>query len=92
MIPQDSFVIVAKVKPGCIDALENAAEDDDLSGRPGIADPANALVPFGNLRRSTSPASSCSRTTHWTIAAPIRTASRRADLPLLHGGLRRRCG
>lgn len=47
MIPQDRFLIVAKVKPGRLDGLRSLLKTMNLSGATGIADPANALVPFG---------------------------------------------
>lgn len=48
MIPQDSFVIVAKIEPGCLDGLRSLLTTMTLTGSTGIADPANALVPFRN--------------------------------------------
>ena len=93
MIPQDSFVIVAKVEPGCVAALRQLLATMTLAAEPGMADPDNALVPFGNYEISTSPGSSCSRTTRLKDRVAFRSARvRSADLPLLHGGLRRRGG
>src|ERR1700730_9672654 len=48
MIPQDTFVIVAKVKPASVLALRQKLATMALAGKPGMADPKNALVPFGN--------------------------------------------
>jgi hypothetical protein len=48
MIRQDTFVIVAKVKPACVAALREKLTTMTLTGKPGMADPKNALVPFGN--------------------------------------------
>jgi hypothetical protein len=47
MIPQDSFIIVAKVKPCCLGALRLLLKGLTFKSRPGIADPANPLIPFG---------------------------------------------
>ena len=33
MRPQDSFVVVAKIKPGCIELSEIAAGNHDVRGR-----------------------------------------------------------
>jgi hypothetical protein len=48
MIPQDSFIIVAKVEPGRLDALRCQLNKMTFEGHTGIADPANPLVPFGD--------------------------------------------
>ena len=49
MIPQDTFVIVAKVKPAGVAALREKLATMTLTGKPGMADPKNTLVPFGNF-------------------------------------------
>ena len=49
MRPQDSFVVVAKIKPGCIDPLRSLLVTMTFADRPGFADPANPLVPFGTF-------------------------------------------
>ncbi len=49
MTPQDSFIIVAKVGPGRVDALRSLLRTMTFFGRTGIADPANALVRFGDF-------------------------------------------
>ena len=49
MIPQDRIIIVAKVTAGRLDALRSLLKTMTLNGAPGMADPANALVPFGNF-------------------------------------------
>jgi hypothetical protein len=46
MIPQDSFIIVAKVEPNSLDALRRLLKKLTFEDRPGIADPANPLIPF----------------------------------------------
>jgi hypothetical protein len=47
MIPQNNFIIIAKVKPYCLDALRLLLKELTFKDRPGIADPANPLIPFG---------------------------------------------
>src|SRR5436190_20751039 len=47
MLPQDSFVIVAKIKPSRTDALRSLLATMTFADRTGFADPANSLVPFG---------------------------------------------
>ena len=49
MIPQDRIIIVAKVTAGRLDALRSLLKTMTLNGAPGMADPANALVPFGTF-------------------------------------------
>jgi hypothetical protein len=46
MIPQDSFTIVARVDPDRLDALRRVLTRLTFADRPGIADPANPLIPF----------------------------------------------
>jgi hypothetical protein len=46
MIPQDSFIIVAKVEPSSLDALRRLLKELTFEDCPGIADPANPLIPF----------------------------------------------
>jgi hypothetical protein len=48
MIPQDTFVIVAKVDQTRVAALRQELAKMTLADKPGMADPHNALVPFGN--------------------------------------------
>src|SRR6202022_4629238 len=47
MIPQDSFIVVARIEPGRLDDLRSLLKTMTFAGRTGIANPANALVPFG---------------------------------------------
>jgi hypothetical protein len=47
MIPQDRFIILAEVKPRCLDALRGLLSTMTFKGQVGMADPANSLVPFG---------------------------------------------
>ena len=47
MIPQDSFVVVAKIEPGGVGTLRSLLATMNFAGRTGMADPANSLVPFG---------------------------------------------
>jgi hypothetical protein len=47
MLPQDSFVVVAKINSGRIDALRSLLATMTFADRTGFADPANSLVPFG---------------------------------------------
>jgi hypothetical protein len=47
MIPQDSFIVVAKVPPARVAGLRALLATMNLPGLTGAADPANALVPFG---------------------------------------------
>jgi hypothetical protein len=47
MIPQDSFIVVAKVPPARVSGLRALLATMNLPGLTGAADPANALVPFG---------------------------------------------
>jgi hypothetical protein len=49
MIPQDSFIVVAKVPPARVASLRALLAKMNLSGLTGAADPANALVPFGTF-------------------------------------------
>ena len=48
MIPQDRFFILAKVRPACLGALRSQLSTMRRRGKTGMADPTNALVPFGN--------------------------------------------
>jgi hypothetical protein len=47
MIPQDSFIIVAKIEPGRLDGLRSLLKTMTFAGHTGMANPANGLVPFG---------------------------------------------
>jgi hypothetical protein len=47
MIPQDSFIVIAQIRPDRIDALRSLLTTMNLPNRTGFADPANRLVPFG---------------------------------------------
>jgi hypothetical protein len=49
MIPQDSFTVVAKIRADRIDALRKLLATMNYANRPGFADPANPLVPFGSF-------------------------------------------
>jgi hypothetical protein len=49
MLPQDCFVIVAKIRPGCIEPLRSLLARMTLADRAGFSDPANSLVPFGTF-------------------------------------------
>jgi hypothetical protein len=50
MIPQDSFIIVAEVEPPCLCALRSLLKTMTIAGYPGMADPANPLVRFGDFK------------------------------------------
>ena len=49
MTPQSPFTVVAEVAEGREAALRQLL--DSMNGQPGMADPANALVPFGRFER-----------------------------------------
>lgn len=49
MNPQSNFMIVAPVAEGCRPALEDLLEKMNHSGSPGMADPDNAVFPFGEF-------------------------------------------
>ena len=49
MIPQDSFIIVAKVDPVQLDKLRSLLKTMTFADRTGIADPDNPLVRFGDF-------------------------------------------
>jgi hypothetical protein len=49
MIPQDNFIIIAKVDPTQLAPLRALLATMNLAGVPGMADPANALVAFGGF-------------------------------------------
>ncbi|HSV58592.1 MAG TPA: hypothetical protein VLJ19_06805 [Variovorax sp.] len=49
MTPQSPFTVVAEVAKGREAALRQLL--DSMNGQPGMADPANALVPFGRFER-----------------------------------------
>jgi hypothetical protein len=49
MTPQDRFVIVAPVHRDKIDALRQHLKQMNHAGYPGVADPSNPLVPFGEF-------------------------------------------
>ena len=49
MIPQDNFIIVAKIDPVQLDKLRSLLKTMTFADRTGIADPANPLVPFGDF-------------------------------------------
>jgi hypothetical protein len=49
MLPQDSFVIVAKIRSGRIEALRSLLATMTFTNRTGFADPSNPLVPFGTF-------------------------------------------
>src|SRR5436309_828505 len=48
MVPQDTFMVVAPIRPGQRGALEALLRT--MNRAPGIVDPANALVPFARFR------------------------------------------
>jgi hypothetical protein len=50
MIPQDSFIIIAKVPSSRVDGLRSLLATMNFANRTGFADPANPLVPFGAFR------------------------------------------
>jgi hypothetical protein len=47
MIPQDSFIVIAQIRPDRIDGLRSLLTTMNFANRTGFADPANELVPFG---------------------------------------------
>jgi hypothetical protein len=47
MIPQDSFIVIAQIRPDRIDGLRSLLTTMNFANRTGFADPANPLVPFG---------------------------------------------
>ena len=47
MVAQDNFIVVAEVREDRVEALRALLATMTLPGFPGVADPANALVPFG---------------------------------------------
>ncbi|MGA7195546.1 MAG: hypothetical protein WBY97_00510, partial [Roseiarcus sp.] len=47
MIPQDNVIVVAEVVEERVAPLRALLASMTLSGFPGAADPANALLPFG---------------------------------------------
>jgi hypothetical protein len=49
VIPQDSFTIAAKVRPGQVPALRALLVT--MTAQPGTADPHNALIPFARFRQ-----------------------------------------
>jgi hypothetical protein len=49
MTPQDSIVVVAKIRTDCIDDLRKLLETMTFAPRTGLADPANPRVPFGSF-------------------------------------------
>jgi hypothetical protein len=49
MIPQDRFIIVAKVPDHNVDGLRCLLKTMTFPGQTGFADPANPLVPFGEF-------------------------------------------
>jgi hypothetical protein len=49
MVPQDNFIVVAKIAPACLRKLRGLLAKMNFPGVTGIADPANALVPFGKF-------------------------------------------
>lgn len=49
MIPQDNFIVVAVVADGRVEPLRALLATMTLPGVPGAADPANALLPFGDF-------------------------------------------
>src|SRR5262249_47864087 len=51
MTPQSTFMVAAPIDPNDIAALEQLLERMNLPGMPGMADPKNALVPFGCFHR-----------------------------------------
>jgi len=48
MVPQDTFMVVAPVRPGQLDALR--ALLGSMNRAPGVVDPMNPLVPFARFR------------------------------------------
>lgn len=49
MIPQDNFIVVAKIQPDRIDGLRLLLKTMTFPEQTGFADPANSLVPFGDF-------------------------------------------
>jgi len=49
MTPQGNFLLMAPVLPGCEDPLRQLL--GSMNSRPGVADPQNPLVPFGQFDR-----------------------------------------
>jgi hypothetical protein len=47
MIPQDNLIVLAEVAEARVEALRALLSTMTLTGAPGTADPANALLPFG---------------------------------------------
>jgi hypothetical protein len=47
MIPQDSFIVIAKIRSDRTDDLRLLLTTMNFANRTGLADPANQLVPFG---------------------------------------------
>jgi hypothetical protein len=47
MIPQDNFIVLGQIPPDRVDGLRSLLTTMNLANCPGVADPANALVPFG---------------------------------------------
>jgi hypothetical protein len=47
--PQDNFIVVGEVRQDRVEALRELLATMTLPGFPGAADPANALVPFGEF-------------------------------------------
>ena len=50
MIPQDSFIVIAQIRPDRIDGLRSLLTTMNFANRTGFADPANKLVPFGAFK------------------------------------------
>ena len=48
MVPQDTFMVAAPVRPGQLDALR--ALLGSMNRAPGVVDPMNTLVPFKQFR------------------------------------------
>jgi hypothetical protein len=49
MIPQDNFIVVARVPPGCVASLRALLATMNYPEHTGTADPNNALIPFGKF-------------------------------------------
>jgi hypothetical protein len=49
MIPQDSLVVVAKIRPDCVNGLQSLLTTMNFANYAGFADPANPLVSFGTF-------------------------------------------
>ena len=90
MIPQESFVIVVEVDPVQLGSFEIAAEDDDLRRPAGNGEPGQPAAAVSRLCRDPLCPFRRARGQHTGRSRRLSaTPVPRADLSLLHGGLRR---